>query len=73
MYSEDYPPAHFQAEYGEHKALVDIHAFVVIRGRLPPRVLGLVVEWASQHQAELHVLWERAVQRQSLYKLPPLT
>ena len=72
MYFEDHPPAHFHAEYGEHEALVDIHAFVVIGGRLPPRVLRLVVEWASQHQAELLVLWERAVQRQSLYKLPPL-
>ena len=72
MYFEDHPPPHFHADYGEHEALIDIHALVVIGGSLPPRVLGLVVEWASQHQAELHVLWERAVQRQSLYKLPPL-
>lgn len=72
MYFDDHPPPHFHAEYGEHEALIDLHALVVIGGRLPPRVLGLVVEWASQHQVQLLVLWERAVQRQSLYKLPPL-
>jgi hypothetical protein len=30
MYFEDHPPPHFHAEYGEHEALVDIHALVVI-------------------------------------------
>jgi hypothetical protein len=38
MYLEDHPPPHFHAEYGEHEALLDIHALVVIGGRLPPRV-----------------------------------
>ena len=66
MYFEDHQPPHFHAEYGEHEALIDIHALAVIGGRLPPRALGLVVEWAFQHQAELLVLWKRAVQHQSL-------
>ncbi len=73
MYYEDHPLPHFHAEYGEHEALIDIRTLVVIGGHLPPRALGLVVEWASQHQTQLLVLWERAVQQQSLYKLPPLT
>jgi hypothetical protein len=73
IYYEDHPPPHFHAEYGEHEALIDIRTLVVIGGHLPPRALGLVVEWASQHQTQLLVLWERAVQQQSLYQLPPLT
>jgi hypothetical protein len=73
IYYEDHPPPHFHAEYGEHEALIDIRTLVVIGGHLPPRALGLVVEWASQHQTQLLVLWERAVQQRSLYKLPPLT
>jgi len=73
MYYEDHPPPHFHAEYGEHEVLIDIRTLVVIGGHLPPRALGLVVEWASQHQTQLLVLWERAVQQQSLYRLPPLT
>jgi hypothetical protein len=45
MYFGDHPPSHFHMEYGEHRAVMDIRTLVVIRGRLPPRALGLVVEW----------------------------
>jgi len=72
MYFADHPPPHFHAEYGEYKAVVDIRRLTVIGGDLPPRALGLVVEWASQHQEELLKLWERASNYQELYKLPPL-
>ncbi|MDQ7029186.1 MAG: DUF4160 domain-containing protein [Ardenticatenia bacterium] len=72
MYFGDHPPPHFHGEYGEHRAVIDIRTLTVIGGHLPPRALGLVVEWASQHQAELLELWERAANHQPLYKLPPL-
>jgi hypothetical protein len=49
-----------------------VHALVVIGGYLPPRVLGMVVEWASQHRDELLDLWERAANRQPLYRVEPL-
>jgi len=68
----DHPPPHFHVEYGEYQAVIDIRTLVVIGGHLPPRALGLAVEWASQHQAELLELWERAANHQPLYKLPPL-
>jgi hypothetical protein len=73
MYFADHPPPHFHAEYGEHRAVIEIRTLVVIGGQLPPRALGLVVEWASQHQTELLELWERAQNHQPLHKLPPLT
>jgi hypothetical protein len=72
IYFGDHAPPHFHAEYGEHQAVVDIRTLVVFGGYLPPRALGLVIEWASQHQAELLELWERATNYQPLYKLPPL-
>lgn len=73
MYFGDHPPPHFHAEYGEHQAVIDIRTLAVIGGYLPPRALGLVVEWASQHQADLLELWRRAANYEPLFKLPPLT
>ena len=73
MYYNDHAPPHFHAVYGEQKAIVDIRTLMVIEGRLSPRVLGMVMEWASQHQEALMELWERARNYQPLYKLPPLT
>jgi len=72
MFFGDHAPPHFHAEYADDEAVIDVRNLTVIRGSLPPRALGLVVEWASQHQAELLDLWERASKNQSLYKVPPL-
>lgn len=65
MYFGDHAPPHFHAEYGEHQ-------LALIGGYLPPRALGLVIEWASQQQAELLTLWERAANYRPLYEIPPL-
>ena len=73
MYFDEHPPPHFHAEYGDYKAVVGIHNLVVVGGFLPPRVLGLVVEWAAQHRSELLAAWERAAIMQPLGKIPPLT
>ncbi len=72
MYFDEHPPPHFHAIYGEHIAVIDIHTLVVLNGYVPPRVLGMVVEWASQHREDLLDLWDQARKRQPLYKLPPL-
>lgn len=72
MYFDEHPPPHFHAVYGEHIAVIDIQSMSVVRGYVPPRVLGMVIEWASQHREELLDLWEQATNKQPLYKLPPL-
>ena len=72
MFFDEHPPPHFHAIYGEHEVVIDIHALVVIHGYVPPRVLGMVIEWASQQRDELFDLWETAADQQPLYKLPPL-
>ena len=73
MYFGDHTPPHFHAEYGEHKAIIDLHTLVVFGGHMPARALGMIIEWASQHREALLALWERAANRQPLHKLPPLT
>ena len=72
MFFDDHSPPHFHAEYGEFVALVDIRNLSVFAGRLPPRVTGLVIEWASVHQQELLDDWEHAQNQQPLQKITPL-
>ena len=63
---------HFHAQYGDDVALIDINALSVFSGHLPPRALGLVIEWATLHHEALTVDWERARAKQELIKIPPL-
>jgi hypothetical protein len=72
MYFADHTPPHFHAEYAEHEVRIAINTLAVITGSLPPRAMGLVVEWASLHQAELLALWTRASRLETLYRLDPL-
>jgi len=72
MFFEDHNPPHFHAIYGEYEVLIDINTFAVFAGHLPPRALGLVIEWATQHQNELLNNWERARVQESLSKIEPL-
>ena len=72
MYYDDHNPPHFHARYGEHKVSVRIKDFVVLEGSLPPRVMGLVIEWTSLHRDELMADWERAKDNQPLAEIKPL-
>ena len=47
MYFADHAPPHFHAEYAEHEARIAIESLAVISGKLPPRAMGLVAEWAT--------------------------
>jgi len=72
MRFNEHQPPHFHAVYNDDEAMIDIRTLMVIDGHLSSRVLGMVIEWASQHQPELSDLWERAQHKQSLYKVSPL-
>jgi hypothetical protein len=52
--------------------VIDIRTLQVLEGRIPPRALGLVVEWASQHQDELMRDWELARRELPPAKIEPL-
>ncbi len=43
-----------------------------MNGGLPPRALGLVMEWAALHREELLADWERARKSEPLAPVPPL-
>jgi hypothetical protein len=72
MYCSDHNPPHFHAFYGGRQARIDIQALAAFAGRLPPRALGLVIEWASIHQEELMEIWELARNNQPLRRIDPL-
>jgi hypothetical protein len=72
MYFDDHNPPHFHAEYGDDLALVDIRTLSVFSGKLPPRVKGLVIEWATLHQQELLTDWNRSHNQKELQKIMPL-
>jgi hypothetical protein len=50
MYFNDHNPPHFHVKYGKYRAIIDIEHLGIIDGNLPPKVLSLVIEWASIHQ-----------------------
>ncbi len=72
MFFNDHNPPHFHAEYGEEVALIEIQSLAVFAGGLPPRALGLVMEWASLHREELMILWENARAQRPLHAIDPL-
>jgi hypothetical protein len=72
MFYNEHNPPHFHAEYGDDLALIDIKRLSIFSGKLPPRVTGLVIEWATLHQKELLVNWQAARDKQELRKIAPL-
>ena len=72
VFHNEHNPPHFHARYGEFKAAIDIQTLRILEGALPPRALGLVVEWAAQHQDELMRDWELASLEQPPLAIEPL-
>jgi len=72
MFFDDHNPPHFHAEYGGYKATIKIRDFTLTKGYLPPRALGLVIEWAALHQDELLNDWEIAKNNRSPINIEPL-
>lgn len=72
MFYNDHEPPHFHARYSSRKVLIEIETLGALRGELPPRVLGLVTEWAAIHRDELLANWRRARSEQPLEPIDPL-
>lgn len=72
MFWDDHNPPHFHARYGEHKAAIEIGTRRILDGSLPPRALGLVAEWAAQHEEELMNNWYEARNSRPLARIAPL-
>ena len=72
MYWGDHGPPHFHARYGGAKASIVIEDLSVLAGSLPPRALGLVVEWGALHKDELEAAWRKASENQPVDPIEPL-
>ncbi len=72
MYHNDHGPPHFHATYSGTEALIAIESLDVLEGRLPSRVLALVLEWATEHKDELRENWRLARQQVPLRSIEPL-
>ena len=71
MYFEDHNPPHFHAFYGDDEAVFSIDPIEVIKGKLPPRVIWLVIEWAELRRKELKKNWELLIEKK-FNKIKPL-
>ena len=72
IFHNEHNPPHFHAKYGKQKITVDIRTLQVLEGKLQPRALGLVIEWATQHQEELLKDWDLASSMEEPLKIEPL-
>ncbi len=72
MHFADHQPPHVHALYGGDEVEIAIEGPRVLGGQLPPRALGLAMEWAALHADELRVDWELASDRRPLNRIEPL-
>jgi len=72
MFYDDHAPPHFHATYGSSRAIISVPELLVLKGSLPPRALGLVMEWAVVHREELIQDWTLARAQAPLKAIPPL-
>jgi len=73
MFFEEHAPPHFHAQYGEHKAAINILTLEIEEGKLPRRALNLVLDWAELHRDELLSDWDKCRADQQPDKIEPLT
>lgn len=72
MYHKEHEPPHFHAKYGGQTGVFSIRELKLIEGKLPKRVISLVLEWAFDHRDELMEDWNLANQKKQLNKIKPL-
>lgn len=58
--------------YGDEEALIAIRDLSVLRGRLPPRAMGLVVEWATLWRSNFEMVWRQAENLETRSRVEPL-
>lgn len=72
MYFQDHDPPHFHVRYGEFRAIFGIDAMSLLEGCLPPRITGLVTEWATLHRLELRGNWTLLATEGKFHRIKPL-
>jgi hypothetical protein len=72
IHFDDHEPAHIHAIYGEFEAEIGINGPRLLNGSMPPRGLGMTMEWASLHRDELQAAWELARAGSPVGRIEPL-
>ena len=72
MYFNDHNPPHFHVKYNNHRAMILIEKLSLHDGYLPPRVLGLVMEWAELNQSALMDNWKSISETGKYEAIAPL-
>jgi len=72
MYYNDHDPPHFHVVYNESRAVIAINDLSILFGDLPPKAIGLVMEWARLHKTELLADWRLCQHKQPLNPISPL-
>ena len=72
LHYADHNPPHFHATYQGQTVEVDIQTLAILHGRISARALGLVMEWAAEHQDELVEDWRRASSGEPVVRIAPL-
>lgn len=72
MYFNDHNPPHFHAVYGDYKASILIKTLGLMEGKLPSKVMSLVIEWAQEHQEDLLENWTSIKETGQYRKIKPL-
>ena len=72
IYFDEHNPPHFHARYREFKVSIKIDNFSILEGSLPPKALGLVIEWAALHKKELMKDWNLAQGGKKLNPIQPI-
>ena len=71
-YNEDHPVPHFHAKYGGQTGVFTVMDLSLIEGKLPKRVIALVLEWGFDNRDELMRDWELARKGEPLFRIAPL-
>lgn len=72
MHFNEHNPPHFHVKYQKYRAQICIKNLTIIEGNLPPRIFGLVIEWAILHQKELMKNWNSLVKSGTYKRIKPL-
>lgn len=72
MFYDDHDPPPFHVVYGADFAKISIQDLTILKGSLPPRAIGLIMEWATIHKDELISEWDAICQDKPLFPIEPL-
>jgi len=72
MHIGDHAPPHFHAQYAGRELQMSIQDRRIMNGSLPPRQSRLVIEWATQREADLLAAWQRAARYEPPGAVEPL-